>query len=150
MRLQHLYRATFTPTEHWSVEIKAQDGVEGQGFLLVEGRTEGRLTARLRAANWPRQRADRTLTPDFRGALETDDGATVLFAWHGFGRTAEDGSRQLLGSMTHLSNADRYRWLNTAVCAVAGEIYPREGGGFDVVLDVAEIIWEPLEPGDAG
>ena len=42
-----------------------------------------------RAANYPRRRTDGTLTPDFRGVLETDDGATILFAWQGYGRAAK-------------------------------------------------------------
>ena len=91
MRLEPLYRATFTPTERWSVELAGAHGVEGQGFLLVEGRSEGRLSGRLRAANYPRRRTDGTQTPDFRGVLETDDGATVLFAWHGYGRAVDGG-----------------------------------------------------------
>jgi hypothetical protein len=135
VRLEPLYRCTFTPTERWSIEL---DG-EGQGFLLVEGRSEGRLSARLRAANYPRRRTDGTQTPDFRGVLESDDGATILFAWHGYGRAGS-----LVGSMTHLTDDDRYRWLNDAVCVVAGEVRPRAGDGFDVVLEVSELIWEPV------
>lgn len=57
--------------------------MQGRSFFLAEGRTEGRLSARLRAANAPARRVDGILTPDFNGVLETDDGATVLFAWQG-------------------------------------------------------------------
>ena len=81
MRLEPLYRVTFTTPESWSVELEGATGTEGQSFLIAEGRSEGRLSARYRAANFPRRRADGALTPDFRGVLETDDGATVLFAW---------------------------------------------------------------------
>jgi hypothetical protein len=85
------------------------------------------------------------LTPDFRGALETDDGATILFALHGYGRAGADGTSQLVGSMTHITDDDRYRWLNDAFYAVAGEVQRRPGGsGVDVVLDVSELVWEPL------
>ena len=73
-----LYRATFTTPEHWSVELRGAGGVEGQSFLIAEGRAEGRLSARLRVANYPRHRTDGTLTADFRSVLETDDGAVVL------------------------------------------------------------------------
>lgn len=151
MRLGPLYRCTFAPTESWSVELSGGGGIEGQGFLLVEGRSEGRLSARLRAANYPRQRTDGTLTPDFRGVLETDDGAVILFAWHGYGRATKGGSRQLLGSITHLSEDHRYSWLNEAICVLTGEVRPRADGRFDVVLEVSELIWEPTgaagEPG---
>ena len=143
MRLEPLYRCTFAPTESWHVELAGGGGTEGQGFLLVEGRVRGRLAGRLRAANYPRQRTDGTLTPDFRGVLETDDGATVVFEWRGFGVAAE-GSRRLLGSITHLSHDDRYHWLNDVMCVLAGEVQPGAGGAFDVVLDVSELVWEPL------
>jgi hypothetical protein len=119
--------------------------VELQNFLIAEGRCEGGLSARLRGANYPRLRTDGTATPDFRGALETDDSATILFAWHGYARPAEGDMGHIVGSMTHLSDDERYRWVNDRVFAVSGEVRPREGGaGFDVLLDVAEIIWEPL------
>jgi hypothetical protein len=144
MRLDPLYRATFTTPEAWSVELEGEHGTEGQSFLIAEGRLEGRLSARLRGANFPRRRADGILTPDFRGALETDDGATILFAWHGYGRAGAAGVRELVGSITHLTDDDRYAWLNSSVCALAGEVRPLEGGhGFGVVLEVSEIVWEP-------
>ena len=145
MRLEPLYRATFTTPESWSVEIEGEHGSEGQSFLIAEGRLEGRLSARLRGANFPRRRTDGTLTPDFRGALETDDGATILYAWHGYGREGQHGAHELVGSITHVTNDERYRWLNTTVCALTGRVRPHErGGGFDVVLEVAEIVPGPV------
>jgi hypothetical protein len=144
VRLEPLYRCTFTPTDSWDVELKGIDGTEGQGFLLVEGRSEGRIAGRLRAANYPRHRVDGTVTPNFRGVLETDDGATVLFSWRGYARASASGPRQLLGSITHQSGDERYRWLNSAMCVLTGEIRPGAEGGFDVVIGVAELIWEPL------
>jgi hypothetical protein len=145
MRLEPFYRVTFTTPESWHVRLEGDDGTEERGFLIAEGRAEGRLSARYRAANFPRQRVDRILLPDFRGVLETDDGATILFEWAGLTRTAEGGMRQLLGSVTHETDADDYRWLNDRVFALAGEVRSRgEGGGFNVMLDVAEMIWEPV------
>jgi hypothetical protein len=53
--------------------------------------------------------------------------------------------RQLLGMSQHVSGDERYRWLNDRVCAVEGEVRPRaEGAGFDVVLEVALMTWEPV------
>jgi hypothetical protein len=145
MRLEPLYRATFTTPESWSVEIEGEHGSEGQSFLIAEGRLEGRLSARLRGTNFPRRRTDGTLTPDFRGALETDDGATILYAWHGYGRAGQHGAHELVGTITHVTNDERYRWLNTTLCALTGRVRPHEGeGGFDVVLEVAEIVPEPV------
>lgn len=145
MRLEPLYRVTFTTPESWSVELAGEHGVEAQSFLVAEGRTEGRLSARLRGANFPRRRTDGTLTPDFRGVLETDDGATVLYAWHGLGRVGDGGEHRLVGSIVHTTGDERYRWLNDRVCALAGAVRPRVGeAGLDVVLDVAELVWEPV------
>ena len=145
MRLEPCYRVTFTTPESWSVEREGATGTEGQSFLIAEGRATGRLSARYRAANFPRRRVDNTLEPEFRGALETDDGATVLFTWSGLARMTETGMRQLLGSMVHVTDDERYRWLNDRVFAIAGEVRQRaEGTGFDVVLEVSEMVWEAV------
>jgi hypothetical protein len=145
MRLEPLYTVTFTTPEAWSVEVASDAGIEGRGFLLAEGRSAGRLSARYRAANFPRKRSDGALVPEFRGVLETDDGAVILFEWKGLAVFSASGMRQLLGSLVHTTDAPRYRWLNDSVCAVEGEVRPRaDGSGFDVVLEVSEMLWEGL------
>jgi hypothetical protein len=53
MRLEPLYAVTFTTPEAWSVEVAADAGIERHGFLLAEGRSTGRPSARYRAANFP-------------------------------------------------------------------------------------------------
>ena len=62
MRLEPFYRVTFTTPESWTVTRPGGDGAataaEGQSFLIAEGRAEGRPSARYRAANYPRRRAD--------------------------------------------------------------------------------------------
>jgi len=145
MQLESLYRVTFTTPESWSVTRSGIDGAEGQSFLIAEGRAEGRLSARYRAANYPRRRVDGALEPSFRGVLETDDGAAILFHWEGLARLTDSGMRQLLGTVQHVSDDDRYEWLNDRVCAVEGEVRPRaQGDGFDVILDVSLMVWEPV------
>lgn len=144
MRLEPLYRVEFTTQEAWRVELEAEHGTEGQSFLIVEGRSHGRISARFRASNFPRRRTDGTLTPDFRGVLETEDGAVILFAWNGYGRTNEEGVRQLVGTITHTTGDARYLWLNSAIGAVSGQVRARDDGQLDVVLDIAELVWEPL------
>jgi len=144
MRVEPLYRATFTTPERWSAELAGPAGTEGQSFLIAEGRCEGRLSGRLRGANYPRRRTDNALVPDFRGVLQTADGAAVLFAWHGYARPGAAGMRELVGSITHVSGDERYRWLNDAMCILTGEVRPRsDGRGSDVDYDVAELVWEP-------
>jgi Protein of unknown function (DUF3237) len=146
MRLEPLYRITFTTPEAWQVGVEGANGTERQSFLIAEGRSQGRLSARYRGANFPRTRTDGALLPDFRGVLETDDGATVLFAWHGYAVPRSGSKLELVGNMTHITDDERYRRLNDVVCTLAGEVRPRTGGnGYEVVLDVAELVWEPLE-----
>jgi hypothetical protein len=145
MKLEPLYRVTFTTPESWSVTREGNDGTEGQSFLIAEGRAEGRLSARYRGANFPRRRVDGALEPEFRGVLETDDGASILFHWEGLTSLTDTGMRQLIGSMQHVTDDPRYLWLNDRVCAVEGEVRPRDGGsGFDVVLDVWSMTWQPI------
>jgi Protein of unknown function (DUF3237) len=145
MRLEPFYRVTFTTPESWNVTREGGFGAEGQSFLIAEGRAEGRLSARYRAANYPRRRVDGALEPEFRGVLETDDGATILFHWEGLARLTDSGMRQLLGTIQHVADDDRYAWLNDRVCAVEGEVRPSsDGSGFDVILDVSLMVWEPV------
>jgi hypothetical protein len=132
MRLEPLYRIRWTTPEAWSIE--------GQSFFLAEGRCEGGVTGRFRAANFPRRRGDGTLLPDFRGVVETDEGAVLMVALQGYLRAEREGRRELVGSMTHLSDDERYAHLNDAVCAVGGEVGPS-----GVVVEVAELVWEPLQ-----
>jgi len=145
MRLDPLYRVAFTTPEAWSVSLQASGATEGRSFLIAEGRIEGRVNGRYRGANFPRRRVDDALEPEFRGVLETDDGAVVLFSWQGLATMTETGMRRLSGSMAHLTDDERYAWLNDRICALTGEVRPRPtGDGFDVVLDVAELVWEPI------
>jgi hypothetical protein len=145
MQLEDLYRVTFTTPESWTVTRPGGEGAEGQSFLIAEGRADGRLSARYRAANYPRRRTDGALEPSFRGVLETDDGATILFQWEGLATMTPTGMRQLLGMVQHITDDDRYAWLNDRVCALEGEVRPRvEGDGFDVVLRVHMMTWEAI------
>jgi len=136
MRLEPFYRVRFTTPERWTVELSGESGSEAQSFLVAEGRCEGGISGWFRAANFPRTRVDGTLLPDFRGAVETDDGAALLFTLRGYFRPATGG---LVASMTHVTDDERYARLNDVVCAVVGEVRPDEA-----VLDVAELVWEPL------
>ena len=142
MRLEPLYRVTFRYPEHWHVALAGPDGAESQHFFIAEGRCEGRIAGRFRGANHPRRRTDGAYLPDFKGAIETDDGATILFDYRGYGRAYPEKRRQVVASATHVSDDERYRWLNDVVCAIAGEVRPRDDGT-DIVLEVAELVWEP-------
>ncbi len=140
MRLEPLYRIRFVYTEGWAVE-----GPEERHFYIAEGRCEGRVEGRYRAANHPLRRNDGTFCPDLQGVIETDDGAVIYHDSRGYGRSYPEGRRQIVAWITHLSSDERYSWLNDAVCPAVGEVRSRaDGSGVDLVVDVAELIWETL------
>jgi hypothetical protein len=134
MRIEHLYRLRFSYVEHWKV-----GGPDTKFFGIADGRCEGAINGRFRGANYPRLRSDNVYLPDFDAVIETDDGATIGVHLSGFGRPREDGGRQIVGTVTHLSGDDRYGRFNDAVCVLTGESRAKE-----LFIDVAELIWEPL------
>jgi hypothetical protein len=144
LRLEPLYRIRFTYPESWSVEL---EGGWEQHLYLAEGRCEGSITGRFRGSNFPQRRTESgPFCPDFRAAIETDDGATILVESHGYGRAYPAARRQIVGSVLHLSDDDRYRSLNDAMCVCVGEVRaPGDADGVShLVLDVAELVWEPI------
>ena len=144
MKLEPLYRIRFTYPDGWAV------GLEGgweQHLYLAEGRCEGSVAGRFRGANFPKRGADGTFRPDFRAAIETDDGATIMFECHGYGRAYPPGRRQIVGAIFHLSDAEAYSRLNDCVCVCVGEVRAPEDpddGETELILDVAELVWEPV------
>ena len=49
--------------------------------------------------------------------------------------------------MTHLSSSERYRRLNDVVCVCVGEVRAipdPDRNSPDLVIDVAELVWEPI------
>jgi hypothetical protein len=82
--------------------------------------------------------------PDFQGVIETDDGAEVLFDYGGYGRSYPVGRRQIVASATHLSEDERYRWLNDSLSVGVGEVRSQEDGPTELVIEWAELVWEPI------
>lgn len=145
MRLEPLYRVRFRYAESWVVEHEAQRGRESRHFLIAEGRCDGSIAGRFRGANHPRRRTDDTYLPDFQGVIETDDGATLTFDYRGYGRPYPKERRQVVGTAVHFASDERYRRLNDVICTLAGEVRPsEERGKTEIVLEVAELVWEPL------
>lgn len=146
MRLEPLYRIRFTYPEGWAVEL---EGGWQQHFYLADGSCEGEVAGRFRGANFPlRRTAEGPFRPDMHGVIETDDGATVLFECLGYGRAYPQGRRQIVGSVLHVSEHPRYRRLNDVVCVCAGEVRASSDPNrpTELVLDVAELVWEPIAP----
>ena len=145
MRLEPLYRIRFTYPESWMIRL---EGGWEQHLLLAEGRCEGSITGRFRGANFPRRRTETgPFRIDFRAVIEADDGATIMFELHGYGRAYPPGRRQIVGAIFHLSDAEQYRRLNDTVCVCIGEVRTTTDADQpepDLVLDVAELIWEPI------
>ncbi|HZX53658.1 MAG TPA: hypothetical protein VFE86_03210 [Ilumatobacteraceae bacterium] len=145
MRLEPMYRIRFGYPQSWVV------GLEGgweQHLFFAEGRCEGLISGHFRGVNFPQRRtAAGPFRPDFRAAIDTDDGATIIVELHGYGRAYPPGRRQIVGSVLHLSDNDRYRRLNDVVCVCVGEVRASNDphrDGSDLVIDVAELIWEPI------
>jgi len=140
-----LYRIRFTYPEGWAVGL---DGGWQQMFFLAEGRCEGWVTGRFRGANFPqKQGAAGPFRPDFRAVIEADDGAVIMVEWHGYGRAYPPGRRQIVGAMFHLADREPYSRLNDVVCVSIGEVRAPADPGQDepdLVVDVAELIWEPI------
>lgn len=147
VRLEPLYRMEFTYPEGWGVELRGEHGVQWRDLYIAEGTCSGRIAGRMRGANSPWRRVDGTYCPDFQGVIETADGAEVMFDCRGYGRAYPEGRRQVVVTATHLSADERYSWLNDAVCVGTGEVRARPDADTELVIEFAELIWEP--PADA-
>jgi hypothetical protein len=146
VRLEPLYRVRFSYPEEWSVSLDGPAGRQEQHLFLAEGRCDGPVTGRFRGMNHPHRRVDGTYLPDFQGVIETDDGANLLFDMHGFGRAYPVGARQVVVSVTHVSDDERYRRLNDVLAVGTGEVRRVGEDAVELVIDVAELVWEPLDP----
>ena len=60
-----------------------------------------------------------------------------MFDYFGYGRPYPPEARQIVSAATHLSDDERYRWLNDVMCVGTGEVRPGE-----LMFDVAELAWE--------
>jgi hypothetical protein len=95
--------------------VELEGGWE-QHLYLAEGRCEGSISGRFRGTNFPQRRTpEGPFRPDLRAVIETD--------------------------------YERYRRLNDVVCVCVGEVRkPLDSDREvpDLVMDVAELIWEPI------
>lgn len=142
--MESLYRLTFRYTEEWGVEI-GDTPPAGAYFFLAEGRCSGNVVGRFRAANHPLRRADGTFLPDLQGVVDTVDGATILLDMRGYGRAYPVGARQVVVAVTHVSDDPRYARLNDGLAVGCGEVRRLSDDETELVIDVSELIWEPIE-----
>ena len=145
MRLEPLYRLRFRYPDGWAVSLGTDsEGPESAHMHIAEGRAEGTVAGRFRGLNHPRRRGDGTFEPDFQAVIETDDGAALLVEIRGYGRAYPPRRRQIVTALTHLSGDERYRRLNDVLCVGVGEVRARTDGDAELVIDVAELVWEPI------
>ena len=131
MRLEPLYVLRFRYPESYRA------GEER--LLFAEGEAQGRVNGRFRAANRARRRADGSYLPALNGAIETEDGATVLVTLVGHGAPRAEPEGRVVAAILHEADGD-YAWLRDLLGVVSGAVRGRE-----VVLEVAELVWEPPE-----
>ena len=131
MRLEPLHRLTFRYPE----AFRGPDEL----FLIAQGRADGRVAGRFRGANRARRREDGSYLPELNGAITTGDGATILLRLTGYGQPDAQPMGHVVAAVTHSTGDERYAWLNGVLGVVAGEVRGRE-----IVLDVTEVVWEPL------
>lgn len=95
---------------------------EGTGYGEGDGNISGeRLKGTVRWVNHPHRRSDSTMLPDAHGMILTDDHAVLLFSLQGRTTFAGEQGIQLL-RMLFETEAEKYQWLNAALCVVEGMI----------------------------
>ena len=133
LRLAPLYRIRFTYPECWTVSL---DGGWEQHLILAEGRCEGAVSGRFRGANFPlRQGPDGPFRPDFRAVIESDDGPTIMFEWHGYGRAYPPGRRQIV----EYSTADVLHGAHENAAARASADMRSNPGVLSFVADLCRV-----------
>lgn len=155
MQLRPLYTIRFFYPDGWEVKLRdpAEKGsatTEEEHFYFPQGRCEGMIVGEFRGANHPHRRVDKTFAMNIQGFIKTDDGALIMTDYKGYGRPYPKGRRQVVGAAWHVSDSEKYRWLNDTVCAIAGEVrapvdIPAEKikqADVKLVFEVAEIVWE--------
>jgi hypothetical protein len=54
------------------------------------------------------------------------------------------GRRQVVGAIFHSSDDERYQRLNDVVCVCVGEVRTPAGESTELVIDIAELVWEAI------
>lgn len=162
MQLKPLYTVRFHYPDGWEVKLRGQAGAEDvateeEHFYFAEGACEGAVTGQFRGANHPHRRIDKAFVMNLQGFIKTEDDALIMTDYKGYGRSAvmtsdKNRFRQVVGAAWHVTDNEKYKWLNDVVCVISGEvrvpmdISPERIKQEDVrlVFDVAELIWEPV------
>jgi hypothetical protein len=148
MQVRPLYTVRFHYPDGWQVDLAGPAGTEEHHYYFAQGRCEGSISGSFRAGNHPRRRTDRTFAMNMQGFIETDDGALIMIDYQGYGRAYPVGRRQIIGAAWHVTSAEEYRFLNDAICGIAGEVRvpskkePIVQADVQLVMAVSELVWE--------
>lgn len=77
--------------------------------------------------------------------IDTEDGATIVLDMRGHGRAYPPGARQVVVAVTHVSDHPGYTRLNDSLSVGCGEVPRNSEDETELVIDVGELIWEPIE-----
>lgn len=146
-QLVPLYTVRFRYPDGWEAELTGAGGTEEYHYYFAEGRCEGKIAGTFRAGNHPRRRTDKTFAMNMQGFIQTDDGATIMIDYQGYGRAYPPGRRQVVGAAWHITGSEKYRHLNDSVCVISGEVRvparePIEQKDVELVFSVAALGWE--------
>jgi hypothetical protein len=144
-----LYSLVWEYRERWRFDVPP-GGPESVGFAYLEGTVEGRLSGRVRGTSKARGRADGRLLPDVQGVIVAQDGVEVIFDYQGYGcpyprgdDPREDRTRVVV-SARHWSAHPDWEFLNDSIAVGIGENRFADDGTRLLLLDVHEVVWEPL------
>lgn len=129
------------------------------GYAPAHGTVWGpRLAGTVRCHNlYQQQRVEPELfRPMYRGAVETSDGALVLFEADGLNRFVDDTRGIVVMSMLFRTSDERYGWLNEIVASVEAICFATEEGsseterwvlrGYECVNDLTDSLPNRIEP----
>ena len=122
------------------------EDAEAIGFGHGDGAITGEIEGNLVWANYPRRRQDGVWTPNLRGMITARDGSELLLSIHGQSvqERASGYRRAILARVELTTEAELYRWLNTAFLVGEGEIdEERENWWLDTYVCVNELAQGP-------
>jgi hypothetical protein len=136
----------------WHRPYGREPASEALGYGQGEGEVTGELEGTLLWANYPRRREDGVWTPNLRGFMTLGDGSEILVSVHGQSvkEVAPVYRRAILARVELTTEADAYRWLNTAFVVGEGEIDEELAHWWlDAYVCVSEVAQGPPELGEA-
>ena len=149
--MEPLYRLTFRYSQEWNAAPPDDSPPAGGFFFIAEGRCTGAVVGRFLVANHLLQPAGGKFLPDLQGMIETEDGATIVLDLRWQGRADPPGPRQqVVVAVTHTSDDPRYTDLNDSLSVGCGEVRRLSAAITELVIDVSELIWEPIDISGSG